>query len=367
MLYTEGKARIECSKSTFLNPKMAGLRDLSVLFVRALGGDDKSLLDATAATGIRGIRYGLEAGIKRITLIDINKGACRDAKVNLKRNGVKAALVNDSVQGYANRGNGPFDIIDLDPFGSPVPYLYDIMKLCHGDTALMVTATDTAVLCGAHAAACLKQYGARPLHNELCKEAGTRILLGFIARAAAQFNFGISVHLSISNMHYMRVFLSLRKGAKEAVESVKQTGFAASCRECRFFAASKGTVPCLPQRCGECGAEMERAGPMWLGNLYNKSIVSRMLSAKAGITDNLAEQLSLIVKEPDTPFFYSMPAITRALGIGSVSPGLVIRLLKRRGYDAAPTQFLAEGIKTDAKLGAIVRAVKESSRAKAQR
>ncbi len=130
---TEGKARISASGDVFYNPKMAKLRDISVLFLRATTGRKARLLDCTAASGVRGIRYALEAGIKDATLIDINPDAAKAARANAKANGLKLRVLNESIQEFANtRGDEAFDVIDLDPFGTPVPYVHDLLKLVEG-------------------------------------------------------------------------------------------------------------------------------------------------------------------------------------------------------------------------------------------
>ena len=149
-LISEGKARLYTGDNVFYNPEMKTLRDVSVLFLKAISTKRKRVLDATAATGVRAIRYALEAGAKDVTLLDINARAARVAKKNVGFNHLKFEVLNLSIQEFANTHRGSFEIIDLDPFGSPSPDVYDIMKLCWDGTILMITATDTAVLCGAH-------------------------------------------------------------------------------------------------------------------------------------------------------------------------------------------------------------------------
>ena len=354
--YKEGRATINYSGKAFLNPKMSMLRDISVLFLKALNQKDARLLDSTAATGIRGIRYSLEAGARDVTFIDINKDACRSIRANVKKNKVKAKVIGQSIQEFSASGAGPFDIIDLDPFGSPVPHIHDLLKISGGETTMMVTATDTAVLCGAHYAACLKIYGARPMHNELCKEAGIRILLGFIAREAAQFNFGIDVRLSISDLHYMRVFVTLKRGADLAVGSIKQMGFLASCRSCHGFQLYCGIIPEIVKKCPNCGAARELAGPMWLGPLCDRDLLSRMVRERG--YDDARRYIESVQAEPDDPFFYSVPSLTRSAGTGSVSPKAVIDKLGKRGYRTSPTQFEKEAVKTSAPLSEVEKAVR---------
>ena len=355
--HVEGKANVYVQKGVFLNPRMSRLRDVSVLFLKNAADKDSTLLDSTAATGIRAIRYAKEAGIKKAVLLDINSRAARNARLNIKANKLKFEVRNESIQSYCSTAEERFNIIDLDPFGSPAPNIHDLMKVTTDGGILMVTATDTAVLCGAHDAACIKTYHAKPLHNLLCKEAGTRILISYIARAAAQFNYGIEVKLAISELHYMRVFIKLKAGAKEAVESVKRTGFCSYCGKCAGFTCTPGVAPILERNCKYCGNQVERSGPMWLSELYDKELIKKMQKDAESHPDGLLAKLELLGKELDIPMFYSVPNMTRLMGIGSVSPNAVMKKLGVMGYRTSATQFEKDCIKTDADPRAVSRAI----------
>ncbi len=213
-MYKEGSAAIKYTKDSFLNPEARISRDISAAFVSALAEKGSSIVDSTAATGIRGIRYYNESGSKKVVFLDMNRKAFASLKKNVVSNKVKGTVLNKSIQEFANTTKDKFDFIDLDPFGGVTPYIYDLMKMSRGGTYLMVTATDTAVLCGADYRACVRLYDARPMHNELCQEVALRLLIGYITRIAAQFNFGVEVVLSFSYLHYMRVFLRLRHGPR---------------------------------------------------------------------------------------------------------------------------------------------------------
>src|SRR5271157_763574 len=343
----EGKARISVSADVFYNPKMAKLRDISVLFLKATEGRDAKLLDCTTASGVRGIRYALEAGILDSTLLDINAEAAKAAKANVKRNGLKLKVVNESIQEFANTGDKAFDVIDLDPFGTPVPYVHDLLKLSKDGTLFMITATDTATLCGAEEKACVKLYGSKPLHNELCHEAGVRIHLNYVAREAAQFNFGIEPALSIADMHYMRVFLFLHRGAEKAVQSVKTAGFGSCCPNCHSFSVAKGIVPEVDTECGNCGKRMVRFGPLWLGELQSRGIIAKMLSQGKGYSAEAIRLLESVQGELETPFFYDLSKITEYLKTGSVPLEGVVEALARK-HRVSRTHFGPNCIKTDA-------------------
>ncbi|MEM0086753.1 MAG: hypothetical protein QW774_01980 [Candidatus Micrarchaeaceae archaeon] len=358
----EGEAKIRLLDGVFYNQKATGLRNMSVLFLNAakeLGmvNEESKLLDCTAATGIRGIRYALECGLRNVCFIDINKKAALLTRTNVRLNRIKADVKNASIQKFTNSTSvGAYDIIDLDPFGTVAPYVFDLMKISKDGTILMATATDTAVLCGAHRSACIKLYSAIPLHGDICHETGTRILIGYIARIAAQFNFGIEVMLSIAEFHYIRVFIRLRRGAAAAYESASKNGFCTYCKRCSNFSCSFAPNS-LGKKCAYCGAEMEFFGPLWLGNLYNKDIVRRMLRSASGTE---MKTLKIIENELDTPLFYYMPKITKFLGISSVP---LLELVEKLG-GSSRTQFSRDGIKTDKSIGYLIKIAKNIAKSK---
>ncbi|MEM3781873.1 MAG: tRNA (guanine(10)-N(2))-dimethyltransferase [Candidatus Micrarchaeaceae archaeon] len=356
----EGKASIS-TDGAFYNSRMMRLRDLSVLAVRAFSGNKVNVLDSTAATGIRGIRYLLEAIPEgNATFLDISKKAYQTLKSNIELNGLteRAQALNTSVQSFANaETNEKFDVIDLDPFGSPAPYIYDLMKIAKDRSLFMLTATDTATLCGAEGDACLRIYSSKPIKNELCHESSVRILMAYTARIAAQFNFGIVPLLSIAELHYIRLFIKLNKGAKNAVISVKSIGTAASCSACHAFYYSFG-ISMQEQKCKHCGNKLSYFGPLWLSSLYDKSVVGEMfdLAEEPGERSTLQSMLN----EYDTPFFYRLDKITENMHIGSVKREEVIAALRSKGLYASATLFGSSAIKTNASINDVEQAVGEA-------
>ncbi|MCL4389071.1 MAG: methyltransferase [Candidatus Marsarchaeota archaeon] len=357
-MYVEGSARINPG-GAFLNPKARFIRDVSVAFVASNAKAQSRILDATGGTGIRGIRYALESGVNDITILDINGAACTSIKKNTKANRVKAKVLNKSIQEFANCGGATYDFIDLDPFGGVSPYIYDIMKLAKDGTYLMLTATDTAVLCGAHRAACIRIYGSVPMHNELCHEAGIRILINYVATIAAQFNFGLEVKLSIFNAHYFRLFFRLAHGSSKALSTISQSGYLYYCQKCGNRSYEKGMLQKdVARRC--CGSRMSASGRLWLGNLYDKEETKNILQYfNRRIKDE--KEISIVEtidSEYDTPFFFSLPAVTKSMSLPAVSPKAIIAKLKEKGYAATPTQFDYSCIKTSATIKELMRCIK---------
>ena len=156
---TEGRAKVEeflspkISKElpVFYNPAMALNRDISVLLLRALGKKRMRVADILAGSGVRGIRLLRELGkgaIESMAINDGSKDAARLIKKNLILNGLggnkKITVMNKDANLVLLESSG-FDYIDVDPFGSPVPFLDAACRRISGGGILAVTATDTIV------------------------------------------------------------------------------------------------------------------------------------------------------------------------------------------------------------------------------
>lgn len=363
-MYTEGLAKIYSAKGSFLNPLGRVSRDISTAYVGLFAGGDLKVLDATAATGIRAIRYAKEAGAKNICAIEMNKKAYLDMAKNVKRNNVvkKIELKNIDLQRFANSGeNTRFDIIDLDPFGGITPYIYDLMKLSHDSTRLMVTATDTAVLCGAHKMACLRLYNSKPIHNNLCHEASVRIMINYILKNSAQFNMGIEVELAIVHMHYIRVFLKLTHGAKKAMDSIFSSGYLHNCSICGYWEIERNYLPSQID-CAKCAHLMNSYGPMWLGSMKDANVTSKVADKLS--EDNSANEsksiMSIVNGELDVPFYYHIPEITKRLKLGSISPNRLANFLSDElGLKSTQASMYKSSIKTLGSYDDVLYAAKE--------
>ncbi len=363
-MYTEGLAKIYNVKGAFLNPLGRVSRDISTAYVNFIANSDSKILDATAATGIRAIRYYKESNSRNICAIEMNRVAYLDLVKNLKRNKITKGieLKNIDLQRFANSGeNLRFDIIDLDPFGGITPYIYDLMKISHDSTRLMVTATDTAVLCGAHKKACLRLYNSKPIHNNLCHEASVRIMINYILRNAAQFNMGIDVELAIVHMHYIRVFLKLRHGAQRAMDSISSSGYLHNCSFCGYWEIEKDYLPSQIE-CAKCARPMNSYGPMWLGSMKDANLISNLAEKLSG--DNFASEsrsiISIVNGELDTPFYYHIPEITKRLKFGSISPNrLASFLTDELGLKSTQASMYKSSIKTLGSYDDVLYAAKE--------
>ena len=241
------KLRIAAAKKiskempVFYNPVMKLNRDIAVLLLNSMDKKNLQIADPLAGSGIRSIRFLLELNkdkLKTIFINDYSKNSIKSIKENLKLNKIrlnnKIIIKNEDANLFLLNSTG-FDHIDIDPFGTPNPYLDSAVKRLARDGILAVTATDTAPLAGTYPTACLRKYWAIPLRNELMHEIGLRILIRKIQLIGAQYDKALMPVFSYFKEHYFRVFLRCEKGKKDVDKVIEQHGM------------------------------FENAGPMWLG------------------------------------------------------------------------------------------------------
>ena len=56
-------------------------------------------------------------------------------------------------------------MVDIDPFGTPSPFIESAAISAKAGGMLCVTATDTSALCGTYKEPCIRKYNSMPLKN----------------------------------------------------------------------------------------------------------------------------------------------------------------------------------------------------------
>lgn len=89
-----------------------------------------TILEALAASGLRSIRYAKEIPkLKQVIANDLEEEAVESIRRNIQHNGLNEELVRpnqgDAMQVlYSAIGSAKkYDVIDLDPYGSAVPFI----------------------------------------------------------------------------------------------------------------------------------------------------------------------------------------------------------------------------------------------------
>ncbi|MEE8403698.1 MAG: tRNA (guanine(10)-N(2))-dimethyltransferase, partial [Candidatus Hydrothermarchaeaceae archaeon] len=278
---------------------------------------------------------------------DANEHAVALIKKNAELNGVETEVFNEDANHFLSKRK--FDFIDIDPFGTPVPFLDNSVLAASDDGYLGITATDTAPLCGVYPKACFRKYGAKPLRSEFCHETGLRILLGYAARTAAKYERGIACLLGHSTEHYFRLYVKLSPGKRSANASLSEMGYVYYCRTCLNREYRKEMLP--KTRVCSCGNTYEIAGPLWLGKIKDTAVLKNVLKESLYLENKSTEKLlTMILEEIDAPFYYDVHKACKLLKVDSPAMGSVIDNLSGCGYAVSRTHFCPTGIKTDKPL-----------------
>ena len=334
--HQEGKANFRASlsgkdkgpgkiKGVFYNPSMKFSRDLNVEFAKKL--DFKGLfLDGMAASGIRGIRLALESGFN-VEFCDTSKLAVETIRTNLKLNELDSKVFQNDVQDQVNEKK--YDWIDIDPFGTPAPYLESVIENISKGGILGIAATDTAVLCGAKPSICFKRYGSYSMKRVAAKEVGVRILLGSIQKLARKYNRSIEPLLSYSEGHHLRVFLRI---IKEKDIQLRWLNYDMEILDTEVS---------------------DSAGPIWMEKIINSDLVPEKSEGQLG---KFFETLKKEANGP--PGLFDINDIARDAKIGQTPKKIkIVECLEKEGFFASSSVFSPLGIKTNAPPDVRIKAI----------
>lgn len=334
---TEGKAKIKAYKGkiskklpVFYNPIMELNRTISVVLLNSINKKNLQIALPLAASGIRGIRFLKELKKGKIKCIDMNDYSSQAVKLikdNLKLNKIKSKKVkvhNKDANIFLLESSG-FDHIDIDPFGTPNPFLDATVVRIARNGILAVTTTDTSALAGTYPKACKRKYFAVPLKNELKHEIGLRILIRKVQLIGAQYEKALIPIFSYSKEHYMRVFFRCEKGKKKVDEILKKHDY------------------------------YEKAGPMWLGRLWDKKLAEKMYKQeKTDFLKTIKDESKI-----DIVGFYNIHQLCKRYKIKQIPKfENLIRKIKKNGYKVRRTHFSKEGLRSDIPLDKILRIMK---------
>jgi tRNA (guanine26-N2/guanine27-N2)-dimethyltransferase len=329
---------------------MASDRDLNVAVVTAWQRAEGRRLrgwEMLAATGARGLRVLHEAGgFDAFDLTERDPEAIEVLRRNAAPLAGEGARVrpHDATQALAIRA---FDYVDLDPYGTPEPFLAAALAAIAPGGLLAVTATDTRVLAGAQAGVAERRYGGRPVRGRLGPESGLRLLLALVARRAGEGGLAIIPRLAYVGDHHVRAYVTVRSPPADAgalpvatIDPATWTG---------------PTVPAGPLY-----------GPLWLGALFDPVLVESLaLPATPADPRRAARTIEVLRKEcrVDVPFYYETNVLARELRLAEPpSPSALIDALVRRGYRAAPTHARPGAFRTDATHDQVVEGARALAR-----
>lgn len=340
--------KVTSRNPVFYNPFMELSRDLSVAVCKIL--KPGSYCDALAGSGARGIRVAKEAGVKDVFLNDLNGLACELMEENASMNGISVSISNDNCNHFLS--DKKFDYVDVDPFGPPVRYLDSAVRAMPKRGFIGVAATDTSVLCGTYPRACRRKYDSVSLRTDYYDELGLRILLGFIARTAVRYDYGIKVLFSHSTRHYFRAYVKLSRGRVHVVPTQDDIVFLQHCFKC--LERSYVKLGEFKERC-TCGGPLNAVGPLWGGFFADAEFCNQLSSElESGVFNKKREGVFLVntvggeqsVVKP----YVNLHKVCEVAGVPAPKMEVVYNGLSKAGFKAARTHFEPVGLRTDASL-----------------
>ncbi|KAJ6793790.1 putative tRNA (guanine(26)-N(2))-dimethyltransferase 2 isoform X1 [Iris pallida] len=378
------------------------------------------VLEALAASGLRALRYAREIdGIDQVVALDNDKASIEACKKNIQFNGslagskVEAHLADARV--YMLTHPKEFDVVDLDPYGSPSVFLDSAVQSVADGGMLMCTATDMAVLCGGNGEVCYSKYGSYPLKGKYCHEMALRILLACIESHANRYKRYIVPVLSVQMDFYIRVFVRIYTSASTMKNTPLKLSYVYQCVGCDSFHLQSlgrtvakvkrstccvifsqlifflfkiykkfvldqlacsmcfnlwyknnsirylpGFGPVIPQECSDCGKKFNMGGPIWTAPMHDQDWVLTILANVKAMKERypayerISAVLTTISEElHDVPLFVSLHNLCATLKCTSPSAVMFRSAVINAGYRISGSHVNPLGLKFDAPMDVI--------------
>ena len=345
---------------SFFNSKGKFVRDVSIVCYRAyaetlnLANDFKlrlSFADSLSGTGARGVRVATELSqyYDPIFMNDISPTSIELAQRSAKENGVMdvCRFTNEEVCSFLqardkNEGER-FDVVDIDPFGTPSPFIDCGIRATKHGGLLSVSATDTAVLCGVYPKVAQRKYLGLPIRTDYSHEIGLRLIFGLLALTAMRFESSIKPLFCHHDMHYFRAYCLVEVGNNFSRKNEAEIGYVLHCFKCSHREILPRDELVLPEklRCPECAGVVKLGGPLWVGKIQSKDFVAKCAKIS---------QFSLFDEELDLPLYYDLTEVTDSMEIRTPKISDVIKELEAAGHLAGRTRLNRNAVRTDAPL-----------------
>jgi tRNA (guanine26-N2/guanine27-N2)-dimethyltransferase len=374
--YSEEKRQPTTSLPVFYNPRMQLNRDLSVLFLRAYMGEHsvELMCEPLTGSGVRTLRYLNESpGDFHAIMADANPLAVETARRNVESLGFsdRAKVIHGDAKVLLmteSRGKR-FDFVDIDPFGTPAPYLSAAIQSINPKGGLLaVTATDMPVLCGVYPKVSLRRYGGFSARCPFTHEIAVRLLNGFIYSVAGSNDCSMEPLAILSTDHYIRTWVRIESNRKESNRQAEDLGIIRLCLGCMHSdvlpLSSKVQDADFEHKIEGCTGHIRVAGPLWIGDLFKNKFLndatkaleedgSKNFHRKAPeMLEKMAEEVALT----KTPFI-DLHALFDLHNLAPIKNQIIIERLKEQGYEATRTHFKSTAIRTNASVQEITKIV----------
>ena len=376
--YSEDKKQPSTSLPVFYNPRMRLNRDLSVLFLSAYMKKNhiESMCEPLTGSGVRTLRYLNECpGDFHAKMFDANPLAVDTARKNIESlNLAERAEVmhgDAKVLLLTESRDKRFDFVDVDPFGTPAPYLNAaIQSLSPKGGLLAATATDMPVLCGVYPKISFRRYGGFSIRAPFTHEIAIRLLNGLIYNIAGLNDCSIEPLAVLSTDHYIRTWVRIEANRTEANRQTNQLGTIRYCLGCMHTES----IPVLQSPRGDefnhkiegCKGPVKTAGPLWNGPLFDTEFLKDTSTLfeteeRDRFHRRVPDMLEKMIEESeytDYPFT-DIHALCDLHGLGPPKNIEVMEHLRNRGFSAVRTHFKSTAIRTTASVKEVTSSISE--------
>ncbi|KAE8620088.1 hypothetical protein XENTR_v10010094 [Xenopus tropicalis] len=338
--------------------------------------DGLRILEGLAASGLRSIRFAREVpGLHSVVANDFSASAVELIKRNIQHNDVGNLVTGsygDARMVMYNRTGAKdrFDVIDLDPYGSPSMFLDAAVQSVSEGGLLCITCTDMAVLAGNNGETCYSKYGAMSIKSKFCHEMALRILLHSLDLRANCYQRYIVPLLCISVDFYIRVFVRVFTGQAKVKMCASKQALLYNCVGCGTYHLqrlgkatthgnnmkySPATGPPVTASCEFCHQRHQLGGPIWAESLHDKDFVERILSAlernpkRFKTSERIQGVLSMVTEElSDVPLYYTLDNLSSVIRCNTPSLLQFRSALLHAGYRVSLSHACKNALKTDA-------------------
>ncbi|HYA21791.1 MAG TPA: hypothetical protein VEG31_01240 [Thermoproteota archaeon] len=343
---TSEREYVPSKTSVFFNPLMKTNRDLAIAFIRTVGAvhDIKLAVgDPLAGVGIRSIRLLKETGhVTEAFANDLSTQAVDLAVKNSEMNGVMSGITVSSSDANVflaehSKPGSRFGYVDLDPFGSPGPFLDSAVASVIHKGFLAVTATDTPVLCGIYPEKMRITYDSFCTRLPFLKEVGIRVLIVAVVRAAARHGMGAKPLVCYGERNYFRAYFQILRGRPKALSAVREVG----------YLGLHGDPPEWQIVTHQDLANAESiCGPIWTGAYEDAHFVDKLKDFGLGVSPQSDELIYKMSEERSEILgYYPHYLLAKACGGEALRIGEMLTKLRNSGVTASRTLFDPSAIK----------------------
>uniref|UniRef100_A0A6J0UA17 tRNA (guanine(26)-N(2))-dimethyltransferase n=2 Tax=Pogona vitticeps TaxID=103695 RepID=A0A6J0UA17_9SAUR len=350
--------------------------DHKIAVVGEVCQDGLKVLEALAASGLRSIRFAKEVpGLHSVVANDFSFKAVELMNRNIQLNDVRHLVTSSfsdarMLMHKRKAAKELFDVIDLDPYGSPSMFLDAAVQAVDEGGLLCVTCTDMAVMAGNSGETCYSKYGAMSIKAKFCHEMALRIILHSLDLRANCYQRYIVPLLCVSVDFYIRVFVRVFTGQSKVKSSASKQALVYNCVGCGSFHLQRlGKVvdngnkinykaacgPPVGPSCEQCHQHHQLGGPLWAEPLHDVGFVQRVLSAVGNnpgrfqTSQRIQGILSMVMEElSDVPLYYTLDHLCKTIHCNSPSLLQFRSALLHAGYRVSLSHAFRSAIKTDA-------------------